>query len=154
MNHAERHPPFAVEEAGESPGFLLWQVTNSWQRLMRATLDPLGLTHVQFVLLASTAWLTRTGDEITQIELAAHARTDPMMTSQVVRALEGKGLLRRKPHSRDKRANRVELTSAGYALVQVAVPAVEGADAAFFAQLGADASAMTTLLQRLAEQPR
>src|SRR3546814_15453085 len=35
-----------------SPGFLLWQVTNQWQRRLRATLEPLGLTHVQFVLLA------------------------------------------------------------------------------------------------------
>jgi DNA-binding MarR family transcriptional regulator len=117
---------------------------------MRATLEPFGLTHVQFVLLASTAWLTRDGAEITQIELAAHARTDPMMTSQVLRALEAKQLMRRTPHSRDRRANRAELTGRGHALVAVAVPAEESADATFFAALGKDAPAMTRLSRRLA----
>ncbi len=39
--------------ADQSPGLLLWQVTNRWQAAQRAALAPLGLTHVQFVLLAS-----------------------------------------------------------------------------------------------------
>ena len=41
------------EAAEDSPGLLLWQVTNRWQSAQRAALKPLGLTHVQFVLLAS-----------------------------------------------------------------------------------------------------
>jgi len=34
-----------------SPGFLLWHVTLQWQRAITAVLQPLDLTHVQFVLL-------------------------------------------------------------------------------------------------------
>jgi hypothetical protein len=43
-------------QPGASPGFLLWRVGLAWQRLMTATLKPLDLTHVQFVLLASSWW--------------------------------------------------------------------------------------------------
>ena len=38
--------------ADESPGFLLWQVTNRWQAAVRRALAPFDVTHVQFVLLA------------------------------------------------------------------------------------------------------
>ena len=72
--------------AQDSPGFLLWQVTNRWQAAIRAALKPLGLTHVQFVLLASLAWLDADG-AVTQRALANHAAVDPMMCSQVLRAL-------------------------------------------------------------------
>ena len=43
---------------GESPGFLLWHTTMRWQRSMAAALHPLGLTHMQFVLLASAWWMS------------------------------------------------------------------------------------------------
>src|SRR4051794_41912041 len=86
----------AHAEADESPGLMLWRVTNAWQAAQRATLGPFDLTHVQFVLLASLAWLRADGP-VTQRELASHARTDPMMTSQVLRALEAKGLVDRHP---------------------------------------------------------
>src|SRR5260370_26221327 len=39
---------------GEPPGrgFMLWQITNGWQRSIRAALAPIGLTYVQVILLA------------------------------------------------------------------------------------------------------
>jgi len=45
-----------IERPEQSPGFLLWHVTLGWQRDVTASLKPLGLTHVQFVLLATTWW--------------------------------------------------------------------------------------------------
>jgi hypothetical protein len=45
----------------DSPGFLLWHVTLRWQREIAAALAPLGLTHVQFVLLAAAWWLNSRG---------------------------------------------------------------------------------------------
>jgi MarR family transcriptional regulator, organic hydroperoxide resistance regulator len=119
---------------GESPGFLLWRVTLRWQRLMVAALRPLDLTHVQFVLLASTWWLTEVaGERPTQRRLADHAGTDPMMASQVLRALELKGLLIREPDPVDGRARRLAVTRAGAALARKAITVVEAADAEFFA---------------------
>jgi DNA-binding MarR family transcriptional regulator len=123
------------ESADESPGLLLWQVTNRWQAAQRATLKPFGLTHVQFVLLASLAWLDPDG-QVTQKALAAHAATDPMMTSQVLRALERRGLVERAPHPTDARARALAATEAGRDLANRAVVAVEACDEAFFAALG------------------
>jgi MarR family transcriptional regulator, organic hydroperoxide resistance regulator len=128
--------PTRFEGPDESPGFLLWQVTNAWQRAIREALAPLGLTHVQFVLLASIAWLAGEDRPPTQRALAAHARTDEMMTSQVVRALEARGLIERAPHPEDARARILRPTPQGRALAQRAIPAVEAADEAFFAALG------------------
>jgi len=72
----------------ESPGFLLWHVTLRWQRDMAAALAPLGLTHVQFVLLASAWWLNSRDQHPNQLTVARHAGTDVKMTSQVLRTLE------------------------------------------------------------------
>ncbi len=133
----------------ESPGFLLWQVTNAWQRDIRAALAPLDLTHVQFVLLACLAW---TADEApTQRGLAAMARTDEMMTSQTVRMLERKGLLVRTEHDSDARARALRITDAGRDLAAQAVTVVEAVDATFFAPLDGDPAlrnALSTLVAR------
>jgi DNA-binding MarR family transcriptional regulator len=135
-------------EADDSPGLLLWQVTNRWQAAQRATLKPFALTHVQFVLLASLAWLDRDGP-VTQRGLADHAATDPMMTSQVLRGLEQRGLVRRAPHPDDGRARALTVTRSGRALANRAVVAVEACDDAFFAVLGADRQTLTRALLAL-----
>ncbi|GAA3087759.1 DNA-binding MarR family transcriptional regulator [Kribbella aluminosa] len=116
-------------EPRESPGLRLWRATLSWQRQMTLTLKPLGLTHVQFVLVASTWWLNHVaGESPTQRRIADHANTDPMMTSQVLRTLTAKGLLSRTPDPTDSRAVLVEVTPTGAALAKRAVKLVEEAD--------------------------
>jgi DNA-binding MarR family transcriptional regulator len=131
---------------GESPGFLLWRITLGWQRVMVAALRPLGLTHVQFVLLASAWWLTAVaGEHPTQRRLAEHAGTDPMMTSQVVRALEGQGLVTRAVDPADSRARLLSVTARGAALAHAAIAVVEAADAEFFAAAGDRPSLLQTL---------
>jgi DNA-binding MarR family transcriptional regulator len=140
------------EDADESAGLLLWQVTNRWQAAQRAVLKPFGLTHVQFVLLASLAWLSddeAAAPPVSQRVLADHAATDPMMTSQVVRALEAKGWLVREPHPRDGRAFALRITDGGLALVQQAVAAVEQCDEDFFAALGSRGNAFRNGLRTL-----
>ena len=139
----------AFAEAQDSPGLLLWQVTNRWQAAQRAALKPLGLTHVQFVLLASLTWLGSDGP-VTQRDLAAHAATDPMMTSQVVRALQQRDLVDRAPHASDARAWALSVTAAGAALANEAVAAVEACDTAFFATLGSGLPRFSAQLRALA----
>ncbi len=138
--------PFRFTHAEDSPGFLLWQVTNLWQRQVRAALQPLGLTHVQFVLLASLLWLQQHAEHITQVQLAEHARSDVMMTSKVVRALEAKGWLTRSIHPHDSRAHTLRLTAAGSTIAKQAVPVVEAVDAAFF---GADSHVSAALVEHM-----
>jgi DNA-binding MarR family transcriptional regulator len=138
-------------DAGDSTGLLLWRATNRWQAAIRAALKPFGLTHVQFVLLASLTWLDGTSDRVpvTQSALAGHAATDPMMTSQVLRALEARGLVERAAHPDDARARAVSVTPDGAELASRAVVAVEACDDAFFGALGEDEAAFRAALARL-----
>ena len=140
----------AHDSAADSPGLLLWQVTNSWQSSIRAALRPFDLTHVQFVLLASLTYLAREGP-VTQKQLADHAATDPMMTSQVVRALESKALVRRDSDPTDRRAKALTVTPAGAGLANRAVVAVEACDREFFGRLGDDVPALVRALTVLAK---
>ena len=124
-------------EPGSSPGFLLWRVTLRWQRRMTATLRPFGLTHVQFVLLASLWWLSDVLHEApSQRGLADFADTDRMMTSQVIRALEARGLVDRAADPDDSRARRLTVTPRGAELARTTIAAVEAADRDFFTPAG------------------
>jgi DNA-binding MarR family transcriptional regulator len=134
-----------AEGPGASPGFLLWHLTLAWQRAVTAALAPIGLTHVQFVLLACTWWLTEHGSPPNQLEVARQAGTDVRMTSEVVRKLEAKGLLTREVDASDTRARRLRPTAAGARLARVAIEAVEQVDADFFER----ETDFTPLLQRL-----
>ena len=129
---------------------LLWRVTLSWQRRIRSVLEPYELTHVQFVLLTSLWWLADHEDRPpTQARLAQHAGTDPMMTSQVTRKLEARGLLERAFDPADSRARRVHLTAAGRAVVAQALKDVEAADEDYFAALGRQRDAFVRALGTL-----
>jgi DNA-binding MarR family transcriptional regulator len=122
-------------EPSDSPGFLLWHATLRWQRGIAQALAPLDLTHVQFVLLASTWWLNEHGDPPNQVAVATQAGTDVKMTSQVLRTLERKSLIEREVDAADTRARRVRVTERGAALAPRAIAVVEEVDARFFADI-------------------
>lgn len=137
------------EQAEDSPGFLLWQLSNKWQAQQRAALKPLNLTHVQFVLLA-TLTFAASKNNLTQKQLAGYAQTDTMMTSQVIRKLEHKGLVERTPSKDDARAFTINPTHAGVQLINKAVKAAEKVDEEFFAKAGHDLSALISMMRQLA----
>ena len=113
----------------------------------------MGLTHVQFVLLAGLGFLQEKQSLTTQARLANFCRTDPMMTSQVVRVLERDGKLIRRPHPNDSRAKVLELTDAGVALLNQAMPAVLEADQQFFSSLTAGHGGFVHQLRTLLVEP-
>lgn len=136
-------------EPAESPGLLLWRTTLRWQRHITAGLKPSGLTHVQFVLLASTWWLTQVaGETPSQRRIAEHANTDTMMTSQVIRTLADKGLLKRETDPADARARIIGITPEGVRLAVRAIRVVEDADRSFFGRAG-DQEALMVVLRAL-----
>src|SRR5438477_13121549 len=96
------------EAPADSPGFLLWRASNAWQRALRGALEPLGLTHAQYAILATLDWLG--ARSVKQHEIARLAGMDPMTTSQVTRALESRDFVRREPHPDDGRAFALVLT--------------------------------------------
>jgi DNA-binding MarR family transcriptional regulator len=108
---------------------------------------------VQFVLLASLRWLEeQESGPPSQARLAEQAGTDPMMTSQVLRKLETRGLLERTPDPGDSRARRLHLTEAGHNLVALALADVECADADYFAPLAHRQEAFLDALAALATE--
>lgn len=141
---------FSVEKPEESSGFLLWQVTNLWQREIKKALEPYGLTHSQFVLMANIHWLTLHKQEVTQVVLSNHTKIDPMTTSTVLRTLQTKGLIKRQEHETDTRAKTVGLTEIGLKNIKQAIKTVEQFDRQFFGSLDNETkdfnNKLTTLL--------
>jgi DNA-binding MarR family transcriptional regulator len=138
------------DSADESPGLLLWRVSNAWSAAQRAALAPHGLTHPQFVLLASLTYLGG-AEPVRQTDLAAHAGMDAMTASQVLRALEAKALVRREPHPTDARARALAVTDEGRELANRTVALVEAVDREFFAAAGDLVGAFAGALGRLDE---
>lgn len=118
----------------QSPGFLLWHISTSWRSSIEAVLTALNLTHPQFVVLATTGWLTQNGELITQAAIGKMAGLDPNTASQIIKGLEQKGMINR-VQSSDARAKNVSLTAKGSSTLNQALPAVEKADAQFFSLL-------------------
>lgn len=127
---------FSVETPEESSGFLLWQVTNLWQREIKKALEQYNITHSQFVLMASIHWLTVHKQEVTQIILSANTKIDPMTTSTVLRTLQQKNFIAREEHATDTRAKVVVLTDLGKEIIKKAIVTVEDFDRKFFSVSG------------------
>ena len=134
----------------KNAGYQLWLATNAWQRIMRKALDPLGLTHVQFVMLASIDLLGNESACVTQAQVSRFAATDENMTSQVIRSLADRELLNRGEHPTDARARCLALTAAGKKLLAEAKAVVIPAREAFFAPVG-DGSKLAELLRKIVE---
>jgi DNA-binding MarR family transcriptional regulator len=143
---------FSFEKAEDSTGFLLWQVTNLWQREIKRALEKHDLTHAQYVLLASIHWLTLHKVEVTQVVLSEHTKIDPMTTSTVLRTLQKKELVQRQEHATDTRAKTVLLTPAGTQLIKQAVKTVEAFDNSFFSVLGTKTKEFNKKLLSLLQQ--
>jgi DNA-binding MarR family transcriptional regulator len=155
----KKNPPEMAVPGSHATGYLLWQVTNLWQKAQKDALAPFDLTPVQYLLLAGLKELGEDLDQaggkrgagsIKQSDLAQQCHTDAMMTSQVIRALEKRSLVQRATHESDGRAIAVQLTDDGLQRLNQAAPAAALADAHFFAGLGdrvdefADALALLT----------
>ncbi len=138
------------EGPATSPGFLLWHTTLRWQRVMAAALAPLDLTHVQFVILASTWWLNGQDEKPRQSRLSEYTGSDARMTSEVVGRLIAKGLLVRTPDPEDARAKALSVTAYGAVVAARAIDVVEAADEAFFAPAMTRPLELVTLLKTLA----
>ena len=126
---------FSFKRPEDSPGFLLWQLTNQWQRQQRQALAKLGLTHAQFVVLAGVLWLSSLPDNtVTQKQVSELAKIDKMSMSDLSATLLQKKMLKRMSHDKDKRAYSLALTDKGRRIVLAAIPVVEGIDADFFSK--------------------
>lgn len=140
---------FHFQNPEESSGYLLWQVSMLWQRKMKRALDELGLTHTQFVLLAALAWLSKSSETVTQVDIASHSNTDRMMVSKVLRTLQNKGFINRQEHLTDTRAKSISLSKSGQTILQKAIKIVEETDNSFFSVLQSQEKPFNSNMRKL-----
>ena len=121
--------------------------------MIKQELKKMNLTHPQFVVLASLAYLSQNGnEEITQVMISKLAGIDVMTVSQILNLLEKNDFVKRKEHSRDTRAKAVILNKKGEKVLQKAVPLVEQIDEIFFGKLDTDEEQFKHFLARLNEE--
>jgi len=121
------------------PGYLLWRAANLWQKKVRSVLSPFDITPVQYLLLVGLRNLQEeTGEPVKQADLARHCQSDPMMTSQVLRALQKAGMIDRHAHAADGRAFAVNLSVNGAKLLARAEPEISHTDSQFHDPLGSE----------------
>ncbi|MBP6870303.1 MarR family transcriptional regulator [Candidatus Babeliales bacterium] len=120
--------------AEDSPGYLLLKVSLEWRSMIEDALKQFDLTHPQFIILATAAWLTQGHEKISQIDISRTVGLDPNTTSQILRGLEKKKLIKR-TRSLNERSKSPILTTIGLDVLTQALPAVEATDQFFFDRL-------------------
>ena len=129
------------------------RVYNKWHSMIKQELKKMNLTHPQFVVLASLAYLSQNGnEEITQVMISKLSGIDVMTISQILSLLEKNDFVKRKEHSRDTRAKAVILNKKGEKVLQKAVPLVEQIDEIFFGKLDTVEEQFKHFLARLNEE--
>ena len=142
--------PFGFERPEDSPGFLLWQTTVLWQRLIKKALDHYDISHAQFVIMATLLWFEAHNYDTTQILIVNWSKLDKMTVSKSLKKLTTQALVHRVEHAADTRAKSVSLTDKGKALVYQLVPIVEQIDAEFFGKVpGHDQQSLIHILNKL-----
>ena len=128
------------------------RVYNKWHSIIKKELKKMNLTHPQFVVLASLAYLSQDSNEVTQVMISKLSGIDVMTVSQILNLLEKNDFVKRKEHSRDTRAKAVILNKKGEKVLQKAVPLVEQIDEIFFGKLDTDEEQFKHFLARLNEE--
>jgi len=113
-------------------------IAQRWQRRLEKALQPVGLTHLQFILLATIDWLERAGEVPSQARLANFTLFDRMMISKVLALLTEKGLIARDRHPTVVKAKRVDLTAAGRRALAQARPLWAETERRYFGQIGTE----------------
>ncbi|HYW51131.1 MAG TPA: MarR family transcriptional regulator [Gemmatimonadaceae bacterium] len=127
---------------------MLERVMAHWQGLLRAALAPLDLTTAQYHLLVAAAWLGARQPAVRQSDIATHANLDAVMTSEVLRTLERRGLVERTAHPTDRRAKAIIVTASGGAIADKAARLVDAIEAKFFETGMPEFGALAKLLKK------
>jgi len=127
-------PDKYTDTSDASTGFALFKTYELWSASVKKVLLPIGITHPQFTVMTVVSFLSRQGT-VSQTDVSAMSRIDPMTVSAIVRNLESRGLLVRHRNIRDTRAWDLSLTAEGGTLLDKAFPLVEAENDRFFSIL-------------------
>lgn len=80
------------DQDSKSIGFLFMKAYSTWHSQIKNSLNKLSITHPQFIVMATIAYLSQHVDEITTM-ISKKANIDVMTVSQIIDRLEEKYLL-------------------------------------------------------------
>lgn len=108
---------FVPRPLEEHMGWLMSRAGHALGAALMESLAPLGLNLRDYAVLIVAERASATGSPRTQLALARAARLDKSTMVVALDALEGAGLVERRPDARDRRARIVETTDAGRELL-------------------------------------
>lgn len=147
------HPPSRAGEPGSGfrlEEFLPYRLSVTANRMSRAFArayaERFGLSIPEWRVMA----VLGTGGPMPASAIVERTAMDKVKVSRAVAALEGKGLVLRKPHPDDRRSALLDLTAEGRAVFEQIVPLARALEAELTAVLGPeDRALLATLLARL-----
>lgn len=129
------------------------QAANAWRAELAIALAPVSVTPPQFLVLAALLHTrSRQRPRPTQKQLADRTGIDVNTTSQVLRGLERRGLVRRTPHPADSRAIALSLTAGGLELARHCTREARALSRRYFASI--DGEPLLATLKQLAADSR
>ncbi len=146
---AEMFETISLGAPQNAVGFVMWRVVHRYQREVERVLRPLDLTHLRFVILTLVAWMARSGELATQAEVARFGDIHPMQVSNVIKALERKGMVVRTLAPDNALARHVAITSTGMTALRAALPLVIEVQANLFGNEGRPGGSLLETLVRL-----
>ena len=91
--------PRRLPKKSISPSYILWRLNNYYQRQLKKELKLLNITYVEFLILEVLS--NRITHTVSQRGLQHILKIDKNMTSEVVRNLERKSLIKREKYNQD-----------------------------------------------------
>jgi len=133
-------------------GYLLWRISNLWQRKINDLLSQHDITHVQYLLLATISWMDSQNHKINQESLAQQSQSHKMMTSKVIRHLEKMGYVERYKDPLDTRSRLIKLTPSGIDKHNQVKELFRVEDAQFFGRIENNRFSMNRLLTDMIQE--
>ena len=139
---------YVLDDLRATPGHLMRRCQQIAVSVFLDECRAYDLTPLQYAVLAA---LVKDGPD-DQVRLGGSLALDRTTVSVVVKKLEGRGLVTRKPSEKDRRAKLISITPAGRKLVGQALPAVAAAQDRTLAPLTpAERSRFLDLLKKVAD---
>ncbi len=103
-------------------GVCVWRISLAYQRRAEMALREFGISHLQFVILNTCAWLNLTTGRVSQRDLVAEIGVQEAQLSVTVKALKAKKLVTQRAEEADPRVRVIELSAAGLQLLAQVLP--------------------------------
>lgn len=121
-----------LSHLNHNPGLAMWQICSNWRRQIEYSLKCNNITHPQLVILSTIAILSQSSSKISQTDIATRSNIDQATTSQIIRYLEKKKLIKRRYGKGNVKTKYTFLTQEGVDIVKKSIPVVESINSRFF----------------------